>query len=94
MIQIKKEQNKMNNFRAELKPSEQVEIGASDAAYFWEKATNILQWEVNKDFPKEQPMVVAKLAEIQASLYNNKAITIAIQDLSSSIKLLADQLSE
>ena len=28
----------MNNFRAELKPSEQVEIGASDAAYFWEKA--------------------------------------------------------
>ena len=80
----------MNNFRSELKPSEQIEIGASDAAYFWEKATHILQMEVNKGFPKDNPMVVAKFAEIQASLYNNKAITTAMKDLSSSIDLLAD----
>jgi len=80
----------MNNFRAELKPSEQFEIGASDAAYLWEKATHILQEEVNKEFHKDHPMVVAKLAEIQASLYNNKAITTAIQDLASSISFLAE----
>jgi hypothetical protein len=84
----------MNNFRAELKPSEQFDIGESDVACFWEKATHILQEEVNKDFHKDHPMVVAKLAEIQASLYTNKAITTAIKDLSSSINFLAEQLSE
>ena len=80
----------MNNFRAELKPSEQFDIGESDVACFWEKATRILQEEVNKDFHKDHPMVVAKLAEIQASLYTNKAITTSIQDLASSINFLAE----